>query len=116
MGFLDDVRRASRSVIRTAGTTVTYTQADSTQHSLEAVLGSSNWNLETDSGMQATVRSRDFLFLASDMDFEPAIGDYITWDGNYYYILADGGEPLWRYADQSKSAIRVHTKDKDALL
>lgn len=116
MGFLDDVKKTTESLVRISGTPVTYVQADGTQYSLRATLGSSNWNLETDSGMQCSVRSRDFVIRAKDIDFEPDIGDYVIWDGAYYYILADNGDPLWRYLDQSKSAIRLYTKDKDALL
>lgn len=62
---------------------------------------------------------RDYLFAAADLRLgggvaTPKKGDRITErvDGQdlVYEISAPADEPVWRYSDQSRRIIRVHTK------
>ena len=116
MGFRDHFSGCWETVVKFAGESVTYVDQDGSSLEVRAVLGSTKWDLQNDSGAMFEIRSRDFVFKTSDLGIIPSTGDYIIWEGVNYYLLSDNGEPLWRYTDQLKQAIRVHTKDKDSVL
>ncbi len=96
----------SRSVVYKRG---------SEQVTLSATLGKTLQEQQDDEGFLSRFGSRDFIFQAEDLDFgsgavEPESGDTITDGTAVYQLLADGGEPLWRYSDPYRKSIRVHAK------
>lgn len=54
--------------------------------------------------------SRDFIISAGQFDFEPEKGDAIVFAGEEYEVLAPAGEPVWRWSDPYRTAMRIHTK------
>lgn len=41
---------------------------------------------------------------------QPSRGDRVTWAGLVYEIVAPGGDPPWRYSDQTRTVYRIHCK------
>lgn len=83
----------------------------------KAVPGRSQHDVTSNGQLVEQVQSRDFLILASDYKFNdvvslPQRGDRITEDesGKVYAVLAMGSEAQWRYMDQTRLVLRVHTK------
>jgi len=69
-----------------------------------------------------TVQSRDFLIFTADLILDgsivsPARGDQIretVGDATFVYeVMAPGQEPPWRYSDDFRKTLRVHTKHVD---
>jgi hypothetical protein len=84
-----------------------------------AVVGRSPVEQQQGDGTFTVYEARDYLIEVSDYAFsgtavEPAQGDTIveTINGVDYTfaVMADGGEPPWRYSDQSRVRYRIHTK------
>jgi hypothetical protein len=72
--------------------------------------------------MQIERTDRDYLLAAADLVLggsvvQPAPGDRIedALDGRAYEVLAPRGEPVWRYSDNRRTTLRIHTKDVGAL-
>ena len=91
---------------------------------VNATVGSSL--LKVASGQYGEVQmvrtDRDYLIAAEDLVLsggvvEPADGDQIhdATDGRKYEVLAPRGEPSWRYSDNRRTMLRIHTKDVGAL-
>lgn len=99
---------------RVSGIPITYTRG-ATSLSLTAIPGQTV--LEVESGdIMIQHKSRDYLILAEELVFGgvavvPARGDVITDNGKTKSVLAVGGEANWKYTDQSRQVIRVHTKE-----
>ena len=88
------------------------------QVTVNATVGETRWDVEKEHGVE-TWQSRDFLIRAEDLVLaggpaEPAAGDRIkeTIDGQVlvFEVMAPGDEPPWRYSDQWRKTLRVHTK------
>ena len=72
-----------------------------------------------ESGAVVTIRSRDFIFAASDLilnslEEKPKRGDAIEWDGNVYEVLPVDGSTLWEWHGSDKNQIIVHTQEVKA--
>ena len=89
-----------------------------------ASVGSSLLRIATgEAGEYQTIRTdRDYLFAAADLVLggfisEPMKGDRIedATDGRAYEVFAPRGEPPWRYSDNRRLRLRVHTQDVGAL-
>lgn len=104
---------------QSAGRTVTYTRgAQSVQ--LTAWVGNTLFARQTDEpGASVVWGERDYLFAVADLVLGgvaavPMKGDRITEtiDGAAltFELMTPTGEPVWRYADQTRQVARVHTK------
>jgi hypothetical protein len=59
-------------------------------------------------------RNRDWLFEASSLRLDgeqvlPERGDTIEVDGKTYQVVADQGNPHWRYSDPYDQIVRLHS-------
>lgn len=97
-----------------AGVSVTYARgADSVR--VKCVMGQTQLAAESDNGIVTVVNSHDFLFLVSDLvlsntNILPLRGDTITHSGTTYTVLTSGVDAQYRYTDQERKIIRVHTR------
>ena len=88
---------------------------------INAALGRTQYETINPDGIGVDTESTDFIIRAADLDLgegpvEPDEGDQIDWvkgATTYTYILRrDGSEKAWRYSDDFKIDIRIHTKLK----
>jgi len=82
----------------------------------KAVPGRSQHDIQQDGMVIESVRSRDWLILASKLvlggqETLPAKGDRIVEGSRVLAILAMGSEAQWKYTDQSELIIRIHTRE-----
>ncbi len=62
-------------------------------------------------GASVVFGERDYLIPASELPNDPQRGDQITEDGvGTFEAVAPGGEPAWRWSDQTRTVFRIHTK------
>jgi hypothetical protein len=112
LSWLEDQRKKYMS------RTVTYQRGNNTVD-VQATIGRTIFR--TDDGYGAAVRteSRDFLITAADLVIDgaavlPERGDQIreTVDAQVfiYEVLAPGDEQHFRYSDQYRRTLRIHTK------
>jgi len=95
---------------------VTYQRKAGGSITVNACLGSSQFEAENSQGLIERYESRDFLVKASELvmdgeTFLPQHGDRIV-DGQAgmtYEVLEAGGE-CWRYSDPHRISLRIHTK------
>lgn len=99
-------------------TTITIRRGTSTA-SVSATVGRTRFGQEAEGALIESFESRDYMIDTADYDFGggavlPARGDEIdeTVGGvTYTYgIMADQGEPQWRYSDPYRKRLRIHTK------
>jgi hypothetical protein len=83
---------------------------------VQAVIGRTDWAVDTGSGPVINEVSRDFIVLAADLVLPgvglvvPQRGDKIT-DGTLTYeVMAPSGQQVWRWSDPFGKAYRIHTK------
>ena len=100
---------------------VTYRRGQSSV-SLQATIGRTEFEITGEFGVVEKAESRDFLIQAADLSLDgvatqPKRGDQIhETQGNttfIYEVMAPGKEPHWRYSDQYRKVLRVHTKQID---
>lgn len=99
--------------------TVTYRRGVATVE-VDAEVGHSDFDIVSDEGVVEQWESRDFLIAAADLilggvEVLPAIGDEIVEtigsDDLVYSVMAPtSDQPPWRYSDQWRITLRVHTK------
>jgi hypothetical protein len=94
---------------------VTYRRG-ATAIALNATPGSSLLRVTDNQGETRTVRTdRDFVIRTGDLPFTPTDGDCIdaAIDGvttERFEVTPVLSEPAWRYTDETKTQLRVHTK------
>jgi len=102
--------------------TVAYQRGDDSVV-LSATIGRTEFEQVDEHGIVQRVESRDFIIRAADLVLAasqtlPRGGDQIReTDGEMtfvYEVMAPGDEPPWRYSDQYRKALRVHTKLVDS--
>lgn len=92
---------------------VTYARgADSV--TVAATKGQSRFEVTDDTGT-STLLSEDFIIAPALLVLDgttvlPEPGDRITDGGVVYEVMAIPGEPHWRYTDQYRHQVRIHTK------
>ena len=110
--WLTNQRRAS------ASQTVTYSRGTASV-SISAAIGNSAFTLDN-GNVVLNLESRDYLFAAADLVLNgnavtPLPGDRITEaDGQVYEVLPIAGEPAWRYSDNARTSLRVHTRQVES--
>lgn len=98
-----------------SGEEVTYRSGDGGDIPLTAVPGRSAAQQQTEDGI-VEHQSQDWLVLVTDLavgdtTYLPARGDTITdAAGRQWKALADGTDTPWRFNDQFRVVLRVHTK------
>jgi len=89
------------------------------QISVQATIGSTEFEIDEGSGMLQRIQSRDFLIHAADFVLGgeqtlPAVGDRVLETHGeltlIYEVMAPGPEPHWRYSDPFRKLLRIHTK------
>lgn len=99
---------------RVGGVSVTVTRG-ATTFTVVALPGDQTHLFTQDGVVTNEVRTRDFLFLASEYDFgtgavEPQRNDTLVCGGATYKALADAGEIYFRYCDPYHVVLRLHCK------
>jgi hypothetical protein len=80
--------------------------------SLQASVGSSQFDEVDTRGILVRVISRDYFINAEDLTIgQPKAGDRIEDEGIVYEVNSFGGEPAWRFSDPNRRTYRVHTKE-----
>jgi len=77
---------------------------------VKAVVGRTVFRSMNEYGAWVRTETRDFIIPAGQLDLEPQAGDEVVFDGGVYEVLAPYNEPVWRWSDPYRKAIRVHTK------
>ena len=87
---------------------------------VQAVVGRTEWSVESSTGMVVSELSRDFIVMAADLvlpTIGPAVpqrGDKVTETVNgrssVYEVMAPAGQSVWRWSDRFGKAYRIHTK------
>lgn len=81
-------------------------------HTLTAAIGKQLFRTETDMGLTIREWASDFIVEAEDLPgVVPERGDEIIYDGRVFEVLAPNGEPVWRWTDGYRTAMRIHTKE-----
>lgn len=101
-----------------SGVDITYTRPGEPDLSvtLWVVPGRSSHEVIQSNMVVEQVQSLDFIVKASELVLGesvtlPQVGDYCeTEDGLVHHLLNVGGEPRWKYTDQTKQFIRLHFK------
>lgn len=100
---------------------VTYCRGEQTVV-VQATVGSTMFEVESDYGAIERTESRDFLITAADLVLDgaevlPVRGDQVKeLVGSatvVYEVMAPGDEPPWRYSDPWRETLRIHTKYVD---
>lgn len=104
-----------------ASSAIVYRRAASSLN-LMATIGSSEFEVQDDTGFSTRVESRDYIFDRADfmidgVETEPLLGDKIIeildgdlTGGEGYEVASLSGQPHWRWADPFRRRLRVHTK------
>lgn len=102
--WLADTMKASASSL------VEYRRGEESSF-VQAVFGRTEAEISDESGITINAFVNDFLILADDLADEPEAGDVIVADGRKYEVLDLGNEGVWRWSDNYKNMMRIHTKD-----
>ena len=111
---------AAKAHAQVDGTLIKVRRGETTIECVPCGKGSSRFETLAADGSEITVRSQDYLILAEIYDFgdgpvEPERGDLILEeqaDGEHTYELLDlPNEPAWRWGDQWRQRLRLHTKE-----
>ena len=105
---MDALRRAETEWF---GEKVSYLTGDGEEIEVSAVPGKTVFRQRNEYGMWTRVETRDFIIRHADFAVVPRKGDVIAWNGSEYEVLAPGDEPVWRWSDPMKTALRIHTKE-----
>ena len=97
--------------------TIAYTRGTDTVE-LAGTLGRSQHEIDDGNGALIRVDSVDWIFTSADLlpTFnEPAVGDRITEaTGEVWMVTTFGVDPCWRYTDDFRHSLRVHTRRVEA--
>ena len=77
---------------------------------VKAVPGRTVFRSENDYGRWVRTETRDFIIPAGQLASFPERGDVIEFDGGEFEVLAPNDEPVWRWSDPFRTAVRVHAK------
>jgi len=97
---------------------VTYRRGEQ-EITVQATVGKTDFSTDDQQGRTLEFESRDYLITAADLaalagGAEPQEGDEITEDletgTETYRVMLISGAPAFRYSDQSRKTIRIHTK------
>lgn len=86
---------------------------------LWALPGRSSHDVVQSNMVVEQIQSLDFIVKVADLVLGgsatlPQPGDYCTTeDGSVHWLLNVGGEPRWKYTDQTKQFIRLHFKQTE---
>ena len=92
---------------------------DGDQVTVHATIGRTEFEIDNGTGMLERHQSRDFLVRAADLVLGgsaalPIAGDQIVEsEGNVsrvFEVMGFGNQPPWRYSDQFRRLLRIHTK------
>lgn len=117
MSFASAIAAAQKAARNATGGLVTYARGVETV-TLTAGRGRSEFETER-KGILIKLEARDFLIATAELILAgavtlPARGDTISetvGDTTYTYeVLELNGEPAWRFADEYRQQLRVHTK------
>lgn len=93
---------------------VTYRVNGGATLQVEATIGRTEFEVVTASGLVERIESRDFIVAAGVLGGDPKRGDRIVeTDGVTawtYEALSMPGQSHWRWADASRTAVRIFTK------
>ena len=92
------------------GEQIVYRRSDGVSYEIVAVPGQTRFHARNDSGVFISQQVRDFIVRPGEIAGEPVQGDEIVFQGEVYEVLAPNGEPVWRWSDPLRTAMRIHTK------
>ena len=79
---------------------VTYSR-DGAAKAVKAIVGRTVFRSTNDSGHWTRTETRDFIIRPDELGLVPEKGDE---------VLAPNGEPVWRWSDPHRTAMRIHAK------
>lgn len=88
---------------------ITITHSGNSYPMLSAI-GKTPWVIDDGNGIQVLSETRDYLVKKSDLPFDPERGDLIADEnGDQYEVSVPSGDAPWRWANFSKTLLRIHT-------
>lgn len=111
MEWLDEQRQAHMSQA------VDYSHGGETISILATAARSTFEQRDEDGGLLRDLATKDWIVSTADMvidslAFEPTPGDLITLNRQVYEVSGVGGEPCWRWSDEYRVMMRIHTHEK----
>lgn len=105
---------AYKSARLLSGRSVTYTRGAGSV-SLTCIPGQTQFSADSGDGIVTYTNTDDFLFLTSELIISgsaitPRKGDTITDNGTVHTVFCIGPDAQYRYTDQEKRIIRIHTR------
>lgn len=100
---------------------VTYTRLGGSSVALKATIGRTDAELLAESELVSSAGIRDFIFRTADFI---SAGEFIPpgrldlieeSDGAKWQVVELSGEPVWRFSDEYRNAIRVHVSQLEYL-
>ena len=111
MSILEEAVNTLRSIQESClSVPVSYRRSGGEARTVNAVVGKTVFHSRSDYGTWMRTETRDFIIRTGELDIFPETGDVIEFDGGEYEVLAPNGEPVWRWSDPHRTAMRVHTK------
>lgn len=111
----DAVIAAYKAVRSMSGVTATYARGANSV-TLKVVQGQTQLSADYGDGVITITNSHDFLILVEELIINgsnvlPLRGDTITVGSTVYTVLTIAGDAQYRYTDQERKIIRVHTRN-----
>ena len=90
--------------------TATYYHGSQTYADLPAVIGSSDYHMVSDMGVETGASRTDFIIKDAHLGFVPALGDRIVSGGRVYRVVDHGAGGCWQWTDGYCISRRIHTE------
>ena len=78
---------------------------------LDAVLGKTDYQILDESGFETGAFIWDFIVTATDLGFEPQVGDLIIHNDRQFEVMRLPGQDCWRWTGITQSVYRIHSKE-----
>ena len=89
---------------------VAYTHNGVTAGNIPAVIGTSDYQVLSDMGVEVGSSRVDFIIKETHLGFTPTLGDIIVYNGRKYKVVDHGGAGCWRWTDGYCISRRIHTE------
>lgn len=93
-----------------ASVTVTVIHGGRSYADLPAVIGTSDYHVVSEMGVETGASRVDFIIKDTHLGFIPSLGDQIVFDGRVYRVVDHGAGGCWQWTDGYCISRRIHTE------
>ena len=93
-----------------ASVTIDYYHGSSVTQGVPAVIGSSDYQVVSEMGVETGASRVDFIVKETHLGFTPALGDRIVFEGRVYRVVDHGAGGCWQWTNGYCLARRIHTE------